>query len=645
MQGIDSLKPTPQTKISTPQRNPQSPALLSPKPNIDDRVCITATKDLGPTGESQENLFERLNQVISKAVNTFADSIEFFIQGESISKNPSKGEILTKSATTGLKAGVICTAVASALSLGAAIPVGLGVGIAAAVLKAFQKHPDAQKDTEGMTGLMHAVMRGDPRDIKKLLSRGANINEKNLVGWTPLMLAAKNGNLEIVKFLISQGANIQEKDIFGDTVLLSAVRGNHPVILNFLMSQGSFDINEKNSWGDTALMRAALWGKLETVKFLTSQGAKIDEKDRFGETALMMAQKKGHEEVVELLITQTSSTGLEGKKINSTQPRKYLALVLNGDTEARHVKNVKQAYRRFINNYDYVHILSPVLESKNEGNLFLEAPSQKNISHAINQIRTKLTQNPQSELFVYTTGHGDLNNGKAQLVLPDGYADLSELAKLQKEFPQAKFTVVMDQCYSGNMKEDFTSANTLFYANSAPDETTNCVRFAEAFWRKEIPDQDQNRKISIAERIQYAKENLEDEFKTKYQLAAGQDYYDTGIHPQDLVNYIKVESANALEKELKNPDSDVKVVMFSTTWCGPCHTYEPEYKFIGDQFKGSANFIKYQPPHEQGEEEMNTQYNISKYPTIKIFKNGKEVFEVNDRAQLSEILSKYTKPQ
>ncbi|WP_457639682.1 ankyrin repeat domain-containing protein [Persephonella sp.] len=54
---------------------------------------------------------------------------------------------------------------------------------------------------------MKAVEKGDLELVKKLISKGANVNAKDKGGNTPLHWVARNGHLEIVKYLISCGAN------------------------------------------------------------------------------------------------------------------------------------------------------------------------------------------------------------------------------------------------------------------------------------------------------------------------------------------------------------------------------------------------------------------------------------------------------
>ncbi len=55
-----------------------------------------------------------------------------------------------------------------------------------------------------------SIAKGDLETVKKLIDRGANINEMSN-GMTPIMYAAKFNRTEILKLLIAKGANLKAK--------------------------------------------------------------------------------------------------------------------------------------------------------------------------------------------------------------------------------------------------------------------------------------------------------------------------------------------------------------------------------------------------------------------------------------------------
>ena len=93
----------------------------------------------------------------------------------------------------------------------------------------------------------------------------------------PLNEAAKQGNLKEVKRLISKGANIEAKDASSATPLYNAVDKGNKDVVEFLISKGA-NINANCTDGFTPLHRATVLfgGDKEMVKFLLSHGANVN---------------------------------------------------------------------------------------------------------------------------------------------------------------------------------------------------------------------------------------------------------------------------------------------------------------------------------------------------------------------------------
>lgn len=61
------------------------------------------------------------------------------------------------------------------------------------------------------TPLLVSVSNGHMNIVKYLLSKGADINAKDMMAANALILASTKGNLEIVKFLVENGIDIHTK--------------------------------------------------------------------------------------------------------------------------------------------------------------------------------------------------------------------------------------------------------------------------------------------------------------------------------------------------------------------------------------------------------------------------------------------------
>lgn len=67
--------------------------------------------------------------------------------------------------------------------------------------------------------LIQAAFAGRDKDVKALLSAGADVNAEDMSGFTPLLLAAEKGHTETIKILVSAGADLAAKDFTGSTPL------------------------------------------------------------------------------------------------------------------------------------------------------------------------------------------------------------------------------------------------------------------------------------------------------------------------------------------------------------------------------------------------------------------------------------------
>jgi ankyrin repeat protein/beta-lactamase regulating signal transducer with metallopeptidase domain len=163
-------------------------------------------------------------------------------------------------------------------------------------------------DSNGVTPLHIAALRGQRNACELLIANGANVDAKDKYGRTPAHHAVRAGNIETANSLIENGADIS-------SIHLSAYKGNLSN-LKTLLARG-VSVNEQDETGFTALHAAAAGGHREVVEYLISQGGDIEAEGGPGWTALSYAARGNYKDVVEAL--RAKGIG-GGKKVSRLLP-------------------------------------------------------------------------------------------------------------------------------------------------------------------------------------------------------------------------------------------------------------------------------------------------------------------------------------
>ena len=127
------------------------------------------------------------------------------------------------------------------------------------------------------------VIEGNVALVRRELSKGVDVNQKNDEGRTPLHLAAGISNKKIAELLIEKGANINSKDKRGLTPLDYAVEGEEmneafSEISNMegveVVSSNSYVRNEDGSLREKKVNKTEI---KEVVELLRKRGGKTGE--------------------------------------------------------------------------------------------------------------------------------------------------------------------------------------------------------------------------------------------------------------------------------------------------------------------------------------------------------------------------------
>uniref|UniRef100_A0A2K6KN12 Ankyrin repeat domain 12 n=1 Tax=Rhinopithecus bieti TaxID=61621 RepID=A0A2K6KN12_RHIBE len=101
-----------------------------------------------------------------------------------------------------------------------------------------QKDKVNKRNERGETPLHMAAIRGDVKQVKELISLGANVNVKDFAGWTPLHEACNVGYYDVAKILIAAGADVNTQGLDDDTPLHDSASSGHRDIVKLLLRHG-----------------------------------------------------------------------------------------------------------------------------------------------------------------------------------------------------------------------------------------------------------------------------------------------------------------------------------------------------------------------------------------------------------------------
>lgn len=153
--------------------------------------------------------------------------------------------------------------------------------------------PDVE-DGSGWTPLMIAVsVRDGDAVVDLLLSKGADINQKNNNGQTALHFVASKKNLDVARKLFNSTppASARVRDKRGQYALhRAAAVGSVPMIEMLLKNHSP--INASDNAGYTALHHAVAEGHGNAATALLKNGAETDKRDSNGCLALDLAPDK-----------------------------------------------------------------------------------------------------------------------------------------------------------------------------------------------------------------------------------------------------------------------------------------------------------------------------------------------------------------
>ena len=118
--------------------------------------------------------------------------------------------------------------------------------------------------------------------------------------------------IDEVRAVLARGGDVNDKDSYGTTALMWAVLRRHNPISKLLLEQPAVKTNKKDKYGNTALHWAAQYNNAEGARMLLLHPGlnSANSTNNNGETALMVAVSERKKEVL-LELVQHESVSLD----------------------------------------------------------------------------------------------------------------------------------------------------------------------------------------------------------------------------------------------------------------------------------------------------------------------------------------------
>lgn len=311
-----------------------------------------------------------------------------------------------------------------------------------------------------------------------------------------------------------------------------------------------------------------------------------------------------------------------------------IAIIINQDSEARHLSNVENSLTALEKQGYETHVFSTQKPGTKPDHLHVGVDKAE-LHQKIADLKSRVTAN--DEVLVYTTGHG--GNIEEAPTLCDSNQDCSDDSIFTLlHFANAKQNIiVMDQCYSGGLAKLFSqSPNTLFVSAGTGKEIVVCQNFSPNFWSESVTDFNRDGLISWRERYQFALQSDTMASTPQFLHSAGFDDIGKADFPAQT---LEVSTKEEMDKQLSSlKPGQYAFVTFSATWCGPCKEYKPLFDKFAQESNGQYLFIRTE------NEDLAREHGAKHFPTIKLFSGPTHSMEIKDRENLLDYLVDFEIP-
>lgn len=168
------------------------------------------------------------------------------------------------------------------------------------------------------TGLQYALWDKNSQTANFLLSKGADIENKDYSGWKALHVAAYKNVVDVGKKLIKKGADPDEKDDMKRTPLILACYKRQYEFASFIIGKVK-DKNAQDEEGWTAFHHACSWSNEGLIDLLFDYGVKKEIKNNEGKTPADLTYKAGYRDLAKTIKERIKDEKINGKRLRSSK--------------------------------------------------------------------------------------------------------------------------------------------------------------------------------------------------------------------------------------------------------------------------------------------------------------------------------------